>query len=198
MKRITGRLATKNQKWYAVLNLYDTDGVRKQRWISLDLEDKRGTKTEANHRLAEVLAQYNVGDLYLQENMTHAERERNRIANMLVENYLPEWLEQHKPNISSSTYLNYKRMINGRMTAFFKPMKLKVKEVTGDEINAYYTTIRSDGLKGTTAQRHHAMDAREITVKIVCNMGGKTIGKTLKFNDGIVTPVVLYQEDYGK
>ena len=157
MKRITGRLATKNQKWYAVLNLYDTEGVRKQRWVSLDLEDKRGTKTEANHRLAEVLAQYNVGDLYLQENMTHADRERNRIANMLVENYLLEWLEQHKPNISSSTYLNYKRMINGRMTAFFKPMKLKVKEVTGDEINAYYTTIRSDGLKGTTAQRHHAM-----------------------------------------
>ncbi|MVB09670.1 Tyrosine recombinase XerC [Caprobacter fermentans] len=29
--------------------------------------------------------------------------------------------------------------------------------MSGDEINAYYTTIRSDGLKGTTAQRHHAM-----------------------------------------
>ena len=131
MKRITGRLATKNQKWYAVLNLYDTEGVRKQRWVSLDLEDKRGTKTEANHRIAEVLAQYNVGDLYLQENMTHADRERNRIANMPVESYLLEWLEQHKPNISSSTYLNYKRVINGRMTAFFKPMKLKVKEEIG-------------------------------------------------------------------
>ena len=154
MKRITGRLATKNQKWYAVLNLYDTEGIRKQRWVNLDLEDKRGMKTEANHRLAEILAQYNTGDLYLQEAMTHADRERNRIANMLVEDYLREWLEQHKPNISSSTYLNYKRMINGRMTAFFKPMRLKVKEITGDEINAYYTKIRADGLKGTTAQRH--------------------------------------------
>ena len=41
---------------------------------------------------------------------------------MLVEDYLREWLEQHKPNISSSTYVNYKRMIDGRVTTFFKPM----------------------------------------------------------------------------
>ena len=97
--------------------------------------------------------------------MTHADRERNRITNMLVEDYLLEWLEQHKPNISSSTYLNYKRMINGRMTAFFKPMRLKVKEITGDEINAYYTKIRADGLKGTTAQRHHAMGDEYLSVE---------------------------------
>lgn len=156
MKRITGHLISKNQKWYAVLNLYDTEGKRKQKWANLDLKDGRGTKTEANYRLEKLLTQYNAGDLYLQETMTHSDKERNRVANMLVEDYLLEWLEQHKPNITSSTYLNYKRMINGRMTSFFKPMKLKVKEVTGDEINAYYAKIRADGLKGTTAPRHAA------------------------------------------
>jgi len=40
------------------------------------------------------------------------------------------------------------------------------------------------------------MDAREITVKIVCKMGGKTIGEPSNFYDGTVTPVVLYQKDY--
>lgn len=157
MKRITGHLTSKNQQWYAILNLYDTSGKRTQKWVNLDLKDQRGSKTEASYRLNEVLSQYNTGDLYLQEAMTYADRERNRIANMLVENYLLEWLEQHKPNITASTYLNYKRMINGRMVPFFKPMRLKVKEITGDEINAYYAKIRADGLKGTTAQRHHAM-----------------------------------------
>ena len=34
---------------------------------------------------------------------------------------------------------------------------LRVKDVTGDEINDYYISIRKDGLKGSTAQRHHAM-----------------------------------------
>ena len=49
MKRTTGHLAEKNGKWYAVINLYDTEGRRKEKWASLDLEAKRGTKTEANH-----------------------------------------------------------------------------------------------------------------------------------------------------
>ena len=69
MKRITGHLTSKNLQWYAVLNLYDTNGKRSQKWVNLDLKDQRGTKTEANHRLAEILAQYNTGDLYLQEAM---------------------------------------------------------------------------------------------------------------------------------
>ena len=32
MKRITGHLTEKNKKWYAVINLYDTDGKRKEKW----------------------------------------------------------------------------------------------------------------------------------------------------------------------
>ncbi len=55
MKRITGRLTERNGKWYAVINLYTTEGKRKEKWISLDLEAKRGSKTEATYRLNEIL-----------------------------------------------------------------------------------------------------------------------------------------------
>lgn len=40
------------------------------------------------------------------------------------------------------------------------------------------------------------MDARDITVKIVCGMGGKIIGEPTLFYNSNVTPVVLYREDY--
>lgn len=40
------------------------------------------------------------------------------------------------------------------------------------------------------------MDARDITVKIVCDMGGKIIGKSTNFYESSVTPVVLYKKDY--
>ncbi len=61
-------------------------------------------------------------------------------------------------NISATTYEGYKIMIDSRMTPFFRKYgDLKVKDITGDEINEYYTAIRTDGLKGTTAQRHHAL-----------------------------------------
>ncbi|MDF2567861.1 MAG: transcriptional regulator, MarR family, partial [Oscillospiraceae bacterium] len=42
------------------------------------------------------------------------------------------------------------------------------------------------------------MDARDITVKIICDMGGEIIGKPTKFYDGTVTPVVLRKKDYCK
>lgn len=157
MKRITGHLTEKKGKWYAVVNLYDTEGKRHEKWKSLDLEAKKGTKTEAAHRLNQILEKYNSGNLYLHESLSRADRERDRIANMLVEDYLEEWLEWHKGNISELTYDGYAMYIQSRMKPFFAPLKIKVKEVTGDEINRYYATLRADGLKGTTAQRHHAL-----------------------------------------
>lgn len=158
MKRITGHLAERNNKWYAVINLYDANGKRKEKWQSLDLASGKGSKREADFRLHQLLEKYNSDDIYLQNNMTHAEKERSRVANMQVIDYLPEWLESHKPNISTLTYTGYKTMIESRMIPYFKTLgDLKVKDITGDEINDYYFHIRKLGLKGTSAQRHHSL-----------------------------------------
>jgi predicted GNAT family N-acyltransferase len=40
------------------------------------------------------------------------------------------------------------------------------------------------------------MDAREVTVKIICDMGGQIVGVPMKFYEGTVTPVILFQKDY--
>lgn len=75
-----------------------------------------------------------------------------------VADYLSEWLESHKVNVSESTYEGYRLMIESQMAPFFREYgDLKVKDITGDEINDYYTRILREGLKGTTAQRHHAL-----------------------------------------
>ena len=158
MKRITGHLAERNNKWYAVINLYDANGKRKEKWQSLDLASGKGSKREADFRLHQLLEKYNSDDIYLQNNMSHAEKERSRVANMQVIDYLPKWLESHKPNISILTYTGYKTMIESRMIPYFKTLgDLKVKDITGDEINDYYFHIRELGLKGTSAQRHHSL-----------------------------------------
>ena len=43
---MTGSLQTKNGKYYAVINLIDNNGKRKQKWISTGLEIK-GNKKKA-------------------------------------------------------------------------------------------------------------------------------------------------------
>lgn len=157
MKKLTGHLEEKNGKWYAAVNHYTTDGKRKVKWYSLDLESRKGSKTEANHRLRALLEKLNTGNTYLTENMTHAERERHRVANMLVEDYLIEWLESHRGNVSKTTYEGYKTYIESKMIPFFKEMHIKVNEITGDEINSFYTSLRKMGLKGTSMQRYHSV-----------------------------------------
>ncbi len=157
MKRITGRLAEKNGKWYAVINLYTPEGKRKEKWQGLDLEAKRGTKTEANHRLNEVLAKYNTGEMYLMDTMTRAERERVRIANTPLHEYITEWLEQYKNNVAILTYSAYKGMVESRIVPYFKELDLCVKDITGADLNDYYTHLLNNGLTGNTAQKHHAL-----------------------------------------
>ena len=61
MKKLTGHLEEKNGKWYAAVNHYTTDVKRKVKWYSLDLESRKGSKTEANHRLRALLEKLNTG-----------------------------------------------------------------------------------------------------------------------------------------
>lgn len=157
MKKVTGHLATDKGKYYAVLNLYDTEGKRKVKWHNLDLPDVKGNKRKAQERLIEVLAKYNAGDLYLAENMTPAERERNRIANGLVSDYLLDWVEAHKNNIEDHTYEQYKSYLNLRIVPYFDKLKIKMNELSGDEIQELYHSMLADGLSGTTVQRYHGV-----------------------------------------
>lgn len=53
---MTGSLAIKNGKYYAVLNVYE-NGVRRKKWICSNLPEK-GNKRKAEHFLREKLAEY--------------------------------------------------------------------------------------------------------------------------------------------
>lgn len=157
MKRITGRLTEKNGKWYAIINLYTPEGKRKEKWQSLDLEAKRGSKTEANYRLSELLAKYNTGEIYLMDTMTRAEQERARIAGMQVQDYVQEWLDQYRNNISVLTYATYKNMVEAKIVPYFSQQKLTLSDLTGDDLNDYYNYLLDSGLKGITVQKQHAL-----------------------------------------
>lgn len=157
MKRTTGRLTEKNGKWYAIINLYTPEGKRKEKWQSLDLEAKRGSKTEANYRLSELLAKYNTGEIYLMDTMTRAEQERAKIAGMQVQDYVQDWLDQYRNNISVLTYATYKNMVEAKIVPYFAQQNLTLKDLTGDDLNGYYNYLLDSGLKGITVQKQHAL-----------------------------------------
>ena len=157
MRRITGHLEEDKGKWYAAVNRYDTDGKRHVKWYNLDVEAKRGNKQKADERLTELLEKLNRGTDYLSESLTPAERERLRLSNSPVDEYLVEWLEDHKRNITTRTYEGYKSYIDQRIVPYFREKHILVKDMTGDNINAFYRYLTEQGLKGTSQQRYHSV-----------------------------------------
>ena len=156
-RKITGSLRSDKNGYYVLVNHYLPDGTRKQVRHRLDLPVEKGTKREAERRYMELLTKLNAGNDYLSPAMTPAERELNRLANINVEDYLLEWIENHRVNISNSTYNCYCGYLNNRIVPFFKGKNIKVKELTGDECNALYTEMQKDGLSGKTVRRYHAV-----------------------------------------
>ena len=157
MRRITGHLEEDKGKWYAAVNRYDTDGKRHVKWYNLDVEAKRGNKRKAEERLTELLEKLNRGTDYISESLTPAERERLRLSNSPVDEYLVEWLEDHKRNITTRTYEGYKSYIDQRIVPYFREKHILVKDMTGDNINAFYRYLTEQGLKGTSQQRYHSV-----------------------------------------
>ncbi len=157
MKQITGHLAEKNGKWYAVINLYTPEGKRKEKWHGLDLESIPGNKREANKRFAEVLSKYNVGDLYLEQSLTKNELERRRIGTLRVDEYMREWLNGYKSQVSITTFNAYETLVTSHITTYFSKLGMSISEITGEEINDFYAFLYERGLKGATAQRNHSL-----------------------------------------
>ena len=155
MKRTTGRLTEKNGKWYAVINLYTTEGKRKEKWINLDLEARRGSKTEANCRLTKILARYNSGELYMQDTLTNGEREQWRIARLTLPEYMAEWLEDYKYYIAVNTYSVYRGMLKTKIAPYFKELEISMKDVSGRMLNDFYKHLMEQGLTGSTVQKYH-------------------------------------------
>ena len=95
--------------------------------------------------------------MYLYANMTHAEREKRRLAECTVDQYVAEWLDGYKGNLSVLTYNNYKLMADTRIAKYFQKLGVPLKEITGDELNDFYAYLRNDGLSGASAQRYHSL-----------------------------------------
>lgn len=162
MKKITGSLQTKYGKYYAVLNLYDHNGKRKQKWISTGLTI-RGNKKAAKAFLDELLTIYNKKQqttLKAISKMKYPEKflqEQSRIMALPLFSFVEEWIEHSAPILQATTIDGYKALCNGRLKEFFEPRNTTVYDLTGDDLNAFYAYLTSKGLKGSTQQKYHAL-----------------------------------------
>lgn len=147
MLKITGNIQSKNGKLYALLSYKDETGKRKVKWISTGLAEK-DNKRKAQRMLPEIIMEFRK-DL---------EKKDDKFTNKQdFMEFMYDYLKVVRHNLSPTTYMNYKRMLDGRIGRFFGPLKLKLDEVTPSHINRFCESIITDGCKQNTAIRYRAL-----------------------------------------
>ena len=91
---VTGSLQIKYNTYYAVINLKDEYGKRKQKWIPTGYPVK-GNKKRANEVLKAKIKEYEDKNIQFYSGITVAE-------------YFKQWLNQIKNEVRPNTYRGYK------------------------------------------------------------------------------------------
>jgi len=148
---LTGSLQIKNDKYYAMLNLY-VDGKRKPKWIPLGLP-VRGNKRAAEAELKQLIDKY--------EKQSNAQK-NPECADVLLADYLQNWLVMVKPTISTATHQSYKNMVNARLDRYFRNLGVTLGDLTPTQIQTFYQTILDEGYTTNTVIHYHAVLRRAL------------------------------------
>ena len=134
---MTGSLAIKNGKYYAVLNVYE-NGVRRKKWICSNLPEK-GNKRKAEHFLREKLAEYELLEGIIRTDVT-------------LSDYIRVWLGHVSRKVDAVTLQGYETLAKGHVLPYFDNNKIKLRDVDHIVLQKYIdeksTRGRKDGTGG--------------------------------------------------
>lgn len=111
---MTGALAIKNGKYYAVLNIYE-GGKRKKKWISSGLPEK-GNKRKAEKFLRDTILEY--------EHMEGVIRNT-----VLFSDYIRLWLKEIARTVDEVTLQGYETTANSHVIPYFEDKQTPLMEV---------------------------------------------------------------------
>lgn len=134
---VTGNIQPKNGVYYAVVNLYDETGKRKQKWINTNLP-LRGNKKAAEAFLAEQITKY--------------EAEMIVYSSVTVADYFERWLTEIEHEVRPNTYRNYCANMRNHIIPYFRASKIKLQDLTNEDLEAYYKSKLKKGSKLRTGE----------------------------------------------
>lgn len=119
---MTGSLATKNGKYYVVLNLY-VNGKRKKKWIGTNLAEK-GNRRKAEQILREKIMEY--------------ERKEGLIySDTSFSDYIRFWLDMTSRKVDAITMQGYQILANTHILPYFAELEIPLADVDWRILQAY-------------------------------------------------------------
>lgn len=157
---ITGSLQIKNGKYYAVINLKDTNGKRKQKWISTEYEVKGNNKRNAEKFLRKCIEEYE-----LKGNIVSSD--------ILFSDYVKHWLEISKMRVDEVTYQGYLTISNAHIIPYFEACRITLDKLKREDIQKYINSMfengRIDGKGGLSPKslRTHMIIIRQTLIEAI-------------------------------
>lgn len=136
---VAGHLHEKNGYYYIILNLTDSAGKRKPKWISTGLTIK-GNKKRAEQMLIE---------------------ERRKYANaktgddVLFADFMEQWLEIVKSTVSIPTYSSYVNAVKSIIAPYFRKKKILLRDLQAHDIQMFYQE-QLQRVKASSVIHYHA------------------------------------------
>ncbi|MBR3780635.1 MAG: tyrosine-type recombinase/integrase family protein, partial [Clostridia bacterium] len=145
---VTGNLQIKDGKYYAVVNLRDETGKRKQKWVSTGLT-VRGNKKNAEQFLNQELEKWNYhnGVYY----------------GISVAEYFEIWLTEIEKEVRPNTFRSYKGNMTNHIIPYFRNKKIQLQSIKPIDLENYYFSLlkpesnleNGAALSATTIRHHH-------------------------------------------
>lgn len=142
--KVSGHLEVIKGIYHMKLSWVSAEGKRQRKSKSTELPE-RGNKKRAQDMLID----------FQREQEAALVANGNSARDILFTDYMKQWLEKMKLQIRPTTYSGYHDNVYGIIIPYFKPMKLKLREVTPKHIQDFYTKQRQR-VKGTTVKSYHA------------------------------------------
>lgn len=130
---MTGSLQVKRDKFFIVLNTYDNEGKRKQKWIPTNLPVK-GNKKRAEQLLRETIRQY--------ENKMSLPG-----SDMLFADAIRCWLKEVALRVDEVTLQGYIVLAEGHILPYFDALGVKLADVDRKVLQVYLDEKRRNGRK---------------------------------------------------
>lgn len=152
---IAGHLQEKNGMFYVVLNYRDENGKRKTPWISTNLP-VRGNKKRAENFMMDVRRNFVPPNVQRIE-----EREAMQKGDILFTDFLLKWLRVAKSTVKLTTYASYEMMATRIIIPYFETLNIKLKELTTEDIQEFYST-QLERVSANTVIHYHAVIHRAL------------------------------------
>ncbi|MCL2827373.1 MAG: site-specific integrase [Oscillospiraceae bacterium] len=140
---MTANLYEKNNKYHVMLSWYQ-NSKRRQKSVSTGLPTQGKNKRKAEAIRKEILAEWET-------------KIACNFQDILLSDYLLQWLEVAKDSIAETTYFSYKKTIKNQICPYFAERKVKLHELRPFHIQDFYAwKKKTSKVTGNTIHRYHA------------------------------------------